>query len=581
MVHFPRAPALLGLPLASLLACAATHETEGVDLRGGCMPRHPEGPPVPGAIALMELDRGMEPCAQQAAAHDGFGEVEVAVRTGGNGELAELKVETTGNVAGEDVGCARAAARHAVSLDRQGPFEFKRIFVLGRAPPLLPPVHELFDSWRSARYDADARAQLAHQVPPAVGVSEDGCLMVYNGGAAEKQLNAWEETLLKPLPRIWQSFLGGPGLFDKLRPDDAGEGKWVRAYWLGKDTILLSGVTGTGSAWSHRVCLLSLDRDADARAEISARIARRGSCWSGKIEDVLLRPRTDFPADGRFISVASSYDRACAVDAAGVPVCCGAPGRTPPATQRFVSLALGDHVDCGLTRERDVTCWGEKSPLAGKTFAGPFDQISTEGEMLCALNARTHTIDCWNSSAEGGAPAWTLSAPRLTKPFGERRFIGLSTPIWGTVCGLTDDHGLTCRAAGRVLIARYPQYGFTGAFTSFSASPTEVCGVAVGENHVVRCWLTWPSEDRPNPPFSDTIVDGDDVVSIAQVNYQVCFLHRDQRITCWPGKAGTPKFPDRYRAITGGHRICAIDLQGAITCDRSWPSADMLDTKAR
>ena len=583
MVHVSRAPALLGL-FASVLACAATQEVEH-EPRGGCIPeRSRHEAESPEAMRAVTLDREAAPCSERAAAHDGFGEVEIAVRAGPRGELAEVKIEKTGTLTDADADCVAAAVRRAVAFDGRGTSDFTRVMVLGRATPLLPPVDELVRNWRAARHDAAARARLAQKLPPAVAVSDDGCLLVESGRAPERQVDAWTETLPQPLPHLWQPRPEGPGLFQGLRPDDAGEGRWMRAFWLGKDTILLSGVKVSGGTHRRRVCLLSLGEDAEARAEMNARIARRGSCWSAKTEDVLLRPRTDFPADGRYVSVASTHDRACAVDADGAVVCCGAPGRLPPATLRFLSLALGEHVDCGLTSERDVHCWGDRPPLAGKTFAGPFDQISSDGEVVCALNSRTRAIECWNSSAEGGLRAWaqrTPPPPRLTRPFGQKRFIGLSTPAWGTVCGLTEDRWLTCRIPPRDLLARYPQFGFPGAFTSFSISPTEVCGVTAANGHVVRCFLTWPSEDKPNPTFTDTVIDGDEVVAIAQVDYQVCFLKRDQSITCWPGKRGTPRFPDRYRAISGGRRICAIDLRGAITCDRGWPTDDMLDTKYR
>ena len=136
---------------------------------------------------------------------------------------------------------------------------------------------------------------------------------------------------------------------------------------------------------------------------------------------------------------------------------------------------------------------------------------------------------------------------------------------------MTDDHRLTCRTWERGPNGPFPGDGLPGRFTSFSASRTEVCAVTDADRHVVRCFLNWPTHDKPHPPFTDTVIEGAEVVSIAQVDTQVCFVHRDQRISCWPGKPGTPRFPQRYHAITGGVRICAIDLQGSIACDRSWP----------
>lgn len=110
------------------------------------------------------------------------------------------------------------------------------------------------------------------------------------------------------------------------------------------------------------------------------------------------------PGDRRFVSVSVGPRNACAVDSFGVPFCWG--GRVPgpltiPEGMRFLGVAAGSEVSCGVTIDRTLACWiveaatPETESLIEDVPKGKsWKLVRTSGGLACALDTQGR-MACW------------------------------------------------------------------------------------------------------------------------------------------------------------------------------------------
>jgi Regulator of chromosome condensation (RCC1) repeat len=155
---------------------------------------------------------------------------------------------------------------------------------------------------------------------------------------------------------------------------------------------------------------------------------------------------------GRFTEVSVGNRFACAVRADRRATCWGANDHgqsRPPQSQRFRRVSVGIDDACGTTATERVVCWGDKHNAATRPPRGrfvdiglmPFFERGGSEDYGCGL-LWTGRITCW------GFPAGALKPP-------VGRFAHWSLGL-GTLCGLDEQGGLSCRGTMSFSIPHRP-----------------------------------------------------------------------------------------------------------------------------
>lgn len=127
------------------------------------------------------------------------------------------------------------------------------------------------------------------------------------------------------------------------------------------------------------------------------------------------------PPPGAFVAVTvGEYGGGCALEGAGRVTCWGGHGAMPKGS--FAQIDYGAQAACGVTRDRDVVCWGlidfstsgpdggmhEVSLRPPPEIQGRAVQVDVGRSHACAL-LDTGAIACWGDDASGQASAPTGS----------------------------------------------------------------------------------------------------------------------------------------------------------------------------
>jgi hypothetical protein len=427
------------------------------------------------------IEKQARPCASPAVDAGRFGEVRVVLRPGASQPLVEIVPDV--GVASEDFACVEKTVRGLVGGSRASRWDLKRqidiYIVVGRPPPLFPPMKELRPRWEAALRAPAARRRFEAKLPTEVTLTREGCLSIPARRRFSEGLERWLAGFATPLAQFWQEERASPGaehqaLLVGIGPP--GSQAW-RAYWLG-DALLFTGQVGFGPPHGE-VCLEALEerlaRDLRARAD------RRATCWEGDLGDILTHPRTRFPAERLFASLAVRPERVCALDAAGHPVCCGERLPEDPPAGPFTRLALGIDFDCGLTPAGDLRCWGRDAPAGGELIPGPFADVGVgrgREQRMCAERRDAHALACW-SEKDGMVP--------LLLPGGLPALAGFARNTEG--CALDRSGRIACRSGGNS--------GFAGIYRALDGTEGRLC--AINLDGRVECNRTWPSGQTVGP----------------------------------------------------------------------------------
>lgn len=109
------------------------------------------------------------------------------------------------------------------------------------------------------------------------------------------------------------------------------------------------------------------------------------------------------------ISIGATTPVACAVDTSAAAWCWGGVGagvvpKRAPTSESFTSIAVADHMACGVASSGSITCW---DPLTGtSTFAGPsgsnWTSVFGADRYMCAVSS-TGRAGCWTQKDGGVA----------------------------------------------------------------------------------------------------------------------------------------------------------------------------------
>jgi hypothetical protein len=504
-------------------------------------------------------------CDAGATAGKRHGEVRISVRRRPDNR-PWTETEQTPGLIDEDRLCAFGAAQQVLEASWQqshgelffylGKDEVTFHVAVGTAPPLFGSAAAWINQWRAALQSTEARAQLEVQLPPGVTLA-DGCLSVTARPAFTDGLDRWLAMVDTPVDALWPP---DDRVFTGLRePRDR---SWMRVYLLTDRTLLVRRIAAMDGS-RQEICLLPLD---DGRwNELRAYADQRASCWAGDLREILLHPRTEFPADRRFKAVSSGAARVCALDEGGRPVCCGERVASEIPAGPFVAVAVGATFDCGLRVDGSMRCWGHAAPAGGADIAGPFAEVAAGKVGTCAVRRDTGALECWLRRTQflpGLKPGSAITvAPKAVRAV---------TVMDKGVCAVLDDGRARCW--GEDLGQGWSEV--EGRFRRFAGSGNDMCGVT-GAGDGVGCWRDH-GQDTFRPPRA-ALVRLAEPIDIAMSGRDACVLLRSGRVAC-SGDARN-RWPELYRALAGsGDRLCAVTIEGRVKCDHEWPSSAMRPT---
>lgn len=544
-----------------LCACASTPkavETIDPDEKRdpGCGGNYP---PVTAAEVLEAIEKAAHAsCGAPAASAGRHGEIRVIV-TRPNPEV-EPRIQTelgSGGLADPDQRCVVAAVQGAFwSLERQyqhlrerwySAKEVDLYIALGTPTPLFPSTQGpggVIDRWWVATRSRPEHKRFEAKLPPGVTL-EDDCVSMPSRPVFTDRLDRWLATLDTPFDPFWQR---GSLTFAGLGPHGD---RWSRAYLVGNRALLFHYPLATDRL-RQEVCLLALDNRR--RDDLRSRIERRATCWEGDLGEILRHPRTELPAGRRFKSVAVGQARVCAIDDSGTPVCCGERLTQDVPAGAFAAIAVGSSVDCGLTGDGSMRCWGPDAPEGGAVIAGPFARVAVGSRDACAIRRDTGALACWFSGEPGVV---TFARGRFRDAGG----------LDDSLCALLEDGRISCRDAD----ARDGWGDLAGRFRAFAANGASVCGVSAAGD-AIQCWQRgWAGWQRSKRAAVAGPARPSD---LALAGLDGCALGGAGQIACWRSKA-RDLWDGAYRMIAGsGGRICAVTVDGRVQCDRPWPSTD-------
>lgn len=298
-------------------------------------------------------------------------------------------------------------------------------------------------------------------------------------------------------------------------------------------------------------------------------------CWGARFGATPSAPR----GVPRLVSIASSFEYSCGIDAAGRvhcwsastcwnafgtrQVCEGEPLHMPDAL-RFQSIATGAFHACGILEDQRAVCWGQNTDGRLGTAVGDrslidVHAVESDARFMAIDAGATHTcalatdgvVHCWGAnivSQTGSAGVqceWIRCTPRPTPVDGDHRFVSIA---------LGENHSCAIDAAGTTWC-----WGFPWPFTNG----------APGANGNVHA------------PMS--ITGGIPLVRVSGGLLHTCGLTGAGLAFCWGGDnawgergtvpmstANSPVAVDGGRAwqsLSAGHSFtCALDADGHAWC---------------
>jgi hypothetical protein len=488
-------------------------------------------------------------CARLGVARGVFGDVEVRFHLP-NGRWTLSASQSLGALGRRAKACVRdaIASQFAVPYDaREERDELEYTQYIGTPAILLPPAATLMPLWRQVVEGGDdataARAELSRILPPDTALTREGCFQTTRSSIRDAE-ELWLAAIGSPVSGLWRDALA------------AETGLWVVERW---------DSSGAFVGWSRSgLCLVPFD--AERQAALRGVFDSAGTCLVGDFEDVLLRPRVEFPSDETYVSISMSagvqHRRVCAITTAGSVTCCGnVEPRLPPAPASITSIALGYAFACGLDGAGNAICWGDiAAPPHGR-----FIRLSASDAHVCGLRPGYPVghgeIVCWGSV--GGSAA--------NVPAG--RFSDVAT-AYSRSCAVRTDGQIACWRDGELEAAPL------GRFSAVAAVLNHACGVR--RDGTVGCWnFAGGSVDFP----VDTPLPGQFQDIVAAHTYDFCGRRRDDTVACWQAP-GPLKWRDqtqppptgRFRQLaTDTVGICGLRDDGRIACwgERSpWRPSD-------
>jgi hypothetical protein len=550
-------------PPRRAVATTASNEDETQDEREhdhpGCGGVHDDRTPEQRLAEMARhIEEAAKPCKFRAQHQGRHGEAEVKISKSGALSVSRAPRSELTEV---DEACITTVVRAVLGSERDWTAGYNHELVvhlaLGKSPALFGPAPKLFAQWFAAMRSKPARKRFIAQLPAEVALdNDDRCLSMPDRPLFTEGLDGWIADAGTPLSIYWQPD-NDPSLRhhgDLIAGLTAHGNPKTHAYLVGGDGLLLRNPPKADER-EQSVCLLPLDQTL--RQELQARVDRRATCWVGDLRDILLEPRTEFRANRPLKSVAVGLTRTCALDARGVPVCCGERTDKDPPAGGLARIAVGTDFDCGINADGGLACWGYSPPARDTVMPGPYAQVVVAERNMCALRRDTHALECWL-----GEP------PRMVTVARDK--IRELAVLHDAVCALGEDGKVACR--GFYMDAKWRQ--IQGAFRAFAASFHVVCGMTAPESRELRCWEDdWRGWRRAPPPDPDgPIAMGfDEPTDLAMSGSDGCVLGRSGRIKCWRSPARRA-WSDVYRMLAGGEiRLCALTVEGRVECDREWP----------
>ncbi|MGN6152688.1 MAG: hypothetical protein ACTHOH_11885 [Lysobacteraceae bacterium] len=273
------------------------------------------------------------------------------------------------------------------------------------------------------------------------------------------------------------------------------------------------------------------------------------TCWGDGIPEEALHAYAH--ADGTPLPrMSAGGGEVCVLDADAHPHCAGTRPELAAPPGRYLQLAFGTEVACGLDLLRRARCWGE--PL-GPAPQEPLLSIGVAGRHACAVTADERIV-CWGS--DGVAQAAVPGGPHRRVVTATGYACALSTA--GTVSCWGDDPRLTSAPLG---------LGFTRLFAG------ERVACAASDGQPLTCWgdvrdwlrVQWTTD-------YDDVVIGDRFL---------CWLYLRDVLCIADPAVGPPALPNGFFTAfaASGDTLCAIDDTAQLVCVGGHTVQDTLSTR--
>lgn len=322
--------------------------------------------------------------------------------------------------------------------------------------------------------------------------------------------------------------------------------------------------------------------------------------------------------DAVFTSIAAGDNHACAVRADDVPLCWGARfgaiPTPPPGVPQLVSVASSFEYSCGIDAAARLHCWsasycwnafGTSAACTDEPLHMPdtlrFRAIATGAFHACGVLEDQRAV-CWGLSTDGrlGGEVGDRSGLDVREVRSDARFVAIDAGAAHT-CALATDGIMHCWGAN--IVSQTGSAGVECEWIRCTPWPRPIDGnhrfvsVALGENHscgidtagTTWCWgFPWPftngapgAQGNVQTPMA---IAGD--VPLAQVSgglLHTCGLTDARLAFCWggdnawgergtgrTGTANTPVAVDgarEWQSLSAGHSFtCALDAEGRAWC---------------
>jgi len=277
--------------------------------------------------------------------------------------------------------------------------------------------------------------------------------------------------------------------------------------------------------------------------------------------------------------------------------------------REYKQVVAGDHQTCALDMHGRPVCWGSWQGYneEWKNHPGPYKDISTRGEVTCAVRIDDGAIDCWTPSASAamdfglsGGGAFTnvtvgvdhICALRDT---GVAACTGInmqSHNATSTDFPATADSSIEPSATDAPPIADTIGLVETGApgnagstkFLQASSGATFTCGIDFADQSV-KCWGR-NDRGQSRPPDHGQASGAHYYTRIAAGQDHACGISNGSAY-CWGednnGQASAPTGHDFVEISAGGSHTCALKANGRVVCwganadGQSTPSQDGSD----
>ena len=417
---------------------------------------------------------------------------------------------------------AKAAAQIRVNLGMScDPFDTDEIHSwvpLGDGRMLLPPVRDLLDR----------RSPL----PPMVERERSGCLLTDRGPSLDGARAKWMKVSGEEVAMLWADLAAHLSIWPRALGT-------LDSIFVADGTLVLSGNRNDGR---RAICLKPLD--APAEQALSALVEREGTCWTGALKEILLRPNVAFPTSDTYLEVSVATRQACAVSARRRVVCCGhREGVVPDVEVRTVRT--GEGAACALDLQGHAVCWGPETLGRVPPPAEPMTSLSVALFRACGTT-HSGSVVCWGPENTNARPSPSGSMTSLS--------IMESSGI-----GLMRDRSLLLWSGPATLPV-------AGTFAAVDAQADRSCAVSTAG--VLSCW---DAELRPAIAVAETPLFD---LSLA-VGFNCGLRGRPGAgagpAGCWriPDKAGMSTPGGQFRKLSASrasNAACGVRADGSIAC---------------